>query len=119
MPLNEFRQDIVSGEWVLFSATRGKRPIPKVRQTLYQSPLDCPFEDPFNGEEEVMLTYPNKENWQIAVIKNKFPALQRGQCLPEENIGPYKKHAAVGEHDLVIYRDHDKAFDEFSKEDIL
>jgi len=119
MPLNEFRQDLVSGEWVLFASGRGKRPIPKIRQTMYQTPEECPFEKPFNEQEQVVFSYPDKDNWQAVVIKNKFPALQSGQCVPEEAIGPFKKHAAVGEHELVIYRNHDKGFDDFSKEEIL
>ncbi len=117
MPLNEFRQDLVSGEWVLFAVGRGKRPIPNVRQIIYQSPADCPFEDPF--KEEVVSVYPDKENWKSVIVKNKFPALKSGLCTPESNIGPYKAHEALGEHELVVFRDHEKGFDEFSQEDIL
>lgn len=117
MSLNEFRQDIVSGEWVLFAAGRGKRPIPKIRQTIYQSSAECSFENPFN--EEVVWAYPDKDNWKAAVIKNKFPALKGGLCAPESAVGPFKTHNAVGEHELIIFKEHDKGFDEFSREGIL
>lgn len=119
--LNEFRQDLVSGEWVLFASGRGKRTSPKIRQVIYQSLAECPFEDPFNSanQQDLVWGYPNKEDWKIAVIKNKFPALKSGQCIPESNVGPFKTHSAVGEHEIVIYKDHDKGFDEFSKEEIL
>ena len=117
--LNEFRQDIVSGEWVLFASGRGKRSTEKVRQTLYQAPADCPFEDPFGGEHGFVWAYPDKENWRAAIVKNKFPSLTSGKCMPESVVGPFKTHAAIGEHELVIYRNHDKGFDEFSREEIL
>ncbi len=117
--LNEFRQDLVSGEWILFASLRGKRSESKVRQVIYQSPSDCPFENPFGEGQEPVWAYPNKENWKAMVLKNKFPALKNGQCGPEINMGPFKTHAAVGEHDLVIYKDHEKGFDAFSREDIL
>lgn len=118
MSLNEFRQDLVSGEWVLFSSGRAERTIPKVRQILYQSPADCPFEDPFANSDELVWAYPGKEDWKAVVLKNKFPALKTGQCAPESPIGPFKTHMAVGEHEIIIYKDHDKGFDEFSREEI-
>lgn len=117
--MNEFRQDLVSGEWVLFASGRGKRAIPKVRQIMYQSPDDCPFENPFTVPEELIWAYPDKDNWRAAVLKNKFPSLKSGQCVPESSVGPFKTHGAVGEHELIIFKNHDKGFDEFSKEEIL
>ena len=117
--LNEFRQDLVSGEWVLFASGRGKRPESKVRQILYQSPGECRFEDPFADGEELVWAYPDKENWKAVILKNKSPSLTSGLCTPETTVGPFKTHAAVGEHELVIYKDHDKGFNEFSKEDIV
>src|SRR3989338_7408797 len=117
--LNEFRQDLVSGEWVLFSPARAKRTIPKVRQILYQSPADCPFENPFANLDELVWSYPDKENWKVVILKNKFPALKSGQCAPESSVGPFKTRVAVGEHELIIYKNHDKGFDEFSKEEIV
>lgn len=117
--LNEFRQDLVSGEWILFASVRDKRPESRVRQTMYQSPRECPFEDIFNGGHEIVWSYPDKENWRAVILKNKFPALKSGQCYPEVKVGPFKTHAAVGEHELVIFKDHEKGFDEFSRENIL
>ena len=102
----------------MFSPGRARRTVPKVRQILYQSPDDCPFENPFVNQEEFVWAYPNKENWKAAIIKNKFPALKSGQCVPESMAGPFKTHTAVGEHELVIYKNHDKGFDEFSREEI-
>lgn len=117
--LNEFRQDLVSGEWVLFAASRGKRPALRVRQILYQSPEDCPFENPFKEGEGLVWTYPDQVNWKVAVVKNKFPALKSGVCVPESSVGPFKVHAAIGEHEIIVFRNHDKGFDEFSREEIL
>ncbi len=117
--LNEFRQDLVSGEWVLFASGRGKRSIPNIRQIMYQSPAGCPFENLFAIPEEFIWAYPDKDNWRAVVLKNKYPSLKGGQCIPESSVGPFKTHSAVGEHELIVYKDHDKGFDEFSKEEVL
>ena len=117
--LNEFRQDLVSGEWVLFASGRGKRSAPKIRQILYQSPADCPFEDPFADGQELVWAYPDKQNWRAVILKNKFPSLTAGKCEPESSAGPFKTHAATGEHELIIYKNHEKGFDEFSKEEMV
>lgn len=86
---------------------------------MYQAPSDCPFEDPFSDGERLIWAYPDKEHWKAVVLKNKFPSLQSGQCTPESAAGPFRTHIAVGEHELIIYKDHEKGFDQFSKGDLL
>ncbi len=56
--LNEFRQDLVSGEWVLFATGRARRPGAKEKQVpLDQSKDNCPFEDPEKAGNVVIATY--------------------------------------------------------------
>ncbi len=57
--LNEFRQDLVSGDWVLFFTERVNKPVDlKTREKLYQPKEDCPFEDPQAcGNGERLLVY--------------------------------------------------------------
>lgn len=121
--LNEFREDLVSGEWVLFATGRAQRPElvkrekPKAK-TLLKS--KCPFEDPEKYGNIIVATYPNKEqtDWSIKVAKNKYPAVLEGNvCLPQK-AGPFNTHEAIGRHEVVIFRDHDRFFHEFSKEEL-
>ena len=116
--LNEFRQDLVSGEWVLVSTGRAKRPHPKTeRETVDTSKENCPFEDLFKSGQEIVWGYPDSQNWEVMVIKNKYPAVQYGVCMPEEEFGPSKIIKATGLHDIVIFKNHDTHFADFTNDE--
>ena len=121
--LNEFRQDLVSGEWVLFATGRVKRPAVEKKETAsddkYRSINNCPFEDLKKSGNEPVWFYSNEADWRIAVIKNKFPAVKPGICKPVSTFGPFDIQEAVGFHDLFVYKDHDKYFANFSQEEII
>lgn len=53
-------------------------------------------------------------DWTTVVIPNKFPALKKGVCGPIMDVGPFVVAAANGFHELVITRDHEKSFAQFS-----
>src|SRR3989344_8652961 len=124
--LNEFRQDLVSGEWVLFATERAKRPGVDASEEnnshgdeKYTSQENCPFEDFKKSGNEPVWFYPDENNWQIAVIKNKFPAVKPGICRPATTFGPFGVQEAVGFHELFIYKDHNKHLADFSKEEMV
>lgn len=118
--LNEFRKDLVSGEWVLFATGRARRPsgdekpIPKIFQE------NCPFEDPEKSGNDVLVTYPNddKMGWFAKVAKNKFPAVIEGESGPRRTAGPFQIADARGLHEVVIYRDHDRNLHEYSSQEL-
>jgi UDPglucose--hexose-1-phosphate uridylyltransferase len=72
---SEFRQDIVSGDWVLIATGRKKRPHDLASKTE-RTPVPvekCPFEDPqASGNAEASIVRPDKENWRIQVIPNLY-----------------------------------------------
>lgn len=127
--LNEFRQDLVSGEWVLFSTERSKRPNgdSKNKERFMQAKENCPFEDPIAGSEGGPVLIYNKGHkvfkdqfdgyWTTVVINNKYPALRRGICGPTSQYGPFKVAQGNGFHELVITKDHDRSFAHFSTEE--
>src|SRR3989344_3609724 len=90
--LNEFRQDLVSGDWVLFATGRSKRPteISSNFEPVVAKFRDCPFDDPVASGQEIVKIYPSEKDWQIAVIKNKYPALVYGICVPPKQNGPFR-----------------------------
>ena len=113
--ITEFRQDLVSGDWVLFSTGRAKRPHPETKAAKYYQPKEgCPFEDPEKSGQEVIWSYPDGKDWQVMVIKNKFPAVKAGVCGPGSQLGPFQLHDAVGSHDVVVFRNHDIHLADFS-----
>jgi len=111
--LNEFRRDLVSGSWVLFATQRSKRHKERKYQDSYQPKDDCPFEDPRASGQEIIKFYPSEDNWSIALIKNKYPAVISGVCGPLEHAGPFDIYGGFGFHEIVINRDHDKDFSNF------
>lgn len=129
--LNEFRQDIVSGDWVLFATQRAKKPSPQGtanHSQLYQDKKTCPFEDPQKSDHRDPILIYNKGQkivwekgftgeWTIQVVKNKYPALIDGLCVPPRNVGPFLVADGFGFHELVITRDHDKSFAQFTDEE--
>ena len=119
--LNEFRQDLVSGDWVLFATERANRPfhLQTKEDSEYTSKDSCPFEDPISSGNEPVWFYPSQKEWRIAVIKNKFPAVKPGVCAPESSFGLFKTHSAVGNHDLFIYKDHDRNLSDFSSDEMV
>ena len=111
MALSEFRQDLVSGEWILFATDR-KRRTNQVAATTTRNDQECPFDD-LAGQEVIW------SSGDIRVIKNKFPAVIQGTCSPMVQIGPFQIHPGTGEHDVFVYRDHNKRFDGFSDEELI
>lgn len=132
--LNEFRQDFISGEWVLFATGRAKGHL-KPPEKEYQSKEQCPFENPVrsNGEmPHVVYSHGKKVGWQSVdpgnsdgtgwtalALNNKYPALQPGVCGDVRQFGPAAAADAFGFHELVITRDHDKSFAQFIPEETI
>src|SRR3990167_2302497 len=117
--LNEFRQDLISGEWVLFATERGRNISSKPRFEAYQPKDDCPFEPTKIISQEIVWGYPNEKDWRAMIIKNKYPAVKAGTFQPEYDFGPFKIQNPVGNHEVVVFKDHDKGFDEFSVEELI
>ncbi len=121
--LNEFRQDLVSGDWVLFATARAKRPHATEKASLEKDESNneiCPFDDPRATGQEIISEYKksNGELW-VTVMKNKYPAVSPGLCRPIETKGPFSFTAASGFHDVVATNDHQRIFSDFSIEETV
>lgn len=73
------RQDRLSGRWVMIAENRRRRPILSAPSTLIASDTaDCPFCPGHEDETPPTVTaYPDTGPWQVRVIPNKYPAVQR------------------------------------------
>ncbi len=117
--MNEFRKDLVSGDWVLFATGRADRPKfldAKIPPRKRSPKAGCPFEDPMttNGAAPILL-HPAKGAWKIAVVPNRYPALaEHGAHSAAFRHGIYEGRTAVGTHNLLITRDHDTPFTDLS-----
>lgn len=119
--LNEFRKDLVSGEWVLFATNRAKRPDPdgsEKKEKFHQPKEDCPFEDPVKFGNELVWSLPAGSDWKIMVVKNKFPVVKEKNCDLGRQTGPFDVREAVGAHDVFVFRDHNKKLADFSSSEM-
>ncbi|MBI4160273.1 DUF4921 family protein [Candidatus Wolfebacteria bacterium] len=122
---SELRQDLVSGDWIVVAPSRRKRP----RDTAAALPArvripreKCPFEDPQgNGNGEPLAVYPLRKNWQIQLIRNKYPVLAAHTeiCPVALRRGPYAIIPGRGYHELFITRDHDNNFPKLTPRDAV
>lgn len=114
--LNEFRQDLVSKEWVLFST--GRKHSIKKSETLPEPIENCPFENFEKSDNELIWRYPEND-WEISLIKNKFPAVIPGLCLPSRNLESFSIHEATGEHDIFVFKDHNTHFADLATKQVV
>jgi UDPglucose--hexose-1-phosphate uridylyltransferase len=124
----ELRKDPVTGQWVIISTERRKRPSdfrlerPQVVRDAY-----CPF---CEGREdltppEVFAVRPgggpgNGPGWQVRVVPNKFPALQVEGALDREGDGMFDRMNGIGAHEVIIETpDHTRTLAAMSEEEIV
>ncbi|MDD5547513.1 MAG: DUF4921 family protein [Candidatus Pacebacteria bacterium] len=113
---SELRRDLVSGDWIVISESRSKRKhqFAKKEKRIIVPRSSCPFEDPQrSGNKLPILIYPEIGKWRVQVLENKYPAFKDVKgCAYIFKKGPYSVAEAVGHHDLVLTRDHNKRFDQ-------
>lgn len=117
---SQFRRDLISGDWIIIAPGRARRPqklLQKIKTKRKREPKkNCPFENPQKyGNPEPLLVYPSRDNWEIQIIPNKFPAITHsGVCGFMKHNGPFSIFPGIGHHDLIITRHHDNNFPKLS-----
>lgn len=105
----EIRQNIATRDWVIISTERAQRPDQFVQQH-HTHPTERPIFDPRcpfcpgNEEEELeQLRIPATGDWQLRVVRNKYPALHEG---PGEAVRYSEKLnrmiPGIGYHEVLI-----------------
>ncbi len=125
---SELRYDISSGDWVLVASGRAKRPEmfkkeKRIREEVSEE--DCPFCDFDNLQNALTVFQEGKkvekinENWSVVSIPNKYPAVLPAEKLEKryEN-SLYQTMNAVGYHEVVVTRDHQKSLGELPVEKV-
>lgn len=109
---SELRQDLVTGDWVVVSKIRARRPdeFAKKEEEHQEESGDCLFCDPeASGQEKDVLMYNTTDgDWSLRVFPNKFPAFSRhtGGRINHKEEGPYFWMDSVGYHEVIVTRDH-------------
>jgi len=108
---SEFRQDVISGRWVIFAPERARRPLgqskPQPRQNVARDV--CPFcPGPGFDIPTPSQAFPPTGDWRVLVCPNKFPAVRaiapdtRGLTLRLQ----LNQLPGFGVHELVIEGQH-------------
>lgn len=124
--MSELRRDLVSGDWIIMAPERLRRPHDFISKKKTRKPSlknSCPFEDSALRKVKALTdesAFPSVQNWNVAVIPNKYPALTpHGNCATAFNRGPYSLMEGVGRHDVVVTRDHNKNFANLAEAEAL
>ena len=66
---------------------------------------------------QLILTKPETD-WIAKVIKNKFPAVMEGEAGNIRQVGPFNVLEGTGMHEVLVFRDHERDFYDFSREEV-
>jgi UDPglucose--hexose-1-phosphate uridylyltransferase len=104
----EFRQNMVSKEWVIIATERAKRPDnfiqeKKVKNSLPSHRADCPF-CPGNESMTPPSLFSIEKNgvWSLRVVPNKFAALQSHLTTQRNREGRFLKADGFGIAEVII-----------------
>ncbi|MEX2033500.1 MAG: DUF4921 family protein [Candidatus Colwellbacteria bacterium] len=120
---SEFRQDIVSGDWILIAPLRSKRPDPfkETRQRQKTPKKGCRLEIAGEkGNGKLIFSWPTRKNWRLRVITNKYPVItpKKTKVIASKK-GPISIISGIGHHEMVVTRDHDANFPRLNSADDL
>lgn len=127
---SELRFDLVSKDWVVIATGRAKRPETFQKNGKKEDggdKKDCPFCNINTQEEPTLILNKGKvipgtiipKNWTTIVVPNKYPAFSPHAHLDERQEGDlYETMNAVGYHEVVVFKDHDKNIGDFTAEEM-
>ncbi|OGE76265.1 MAG: galactose-1-phosphate uridylyltransferase [Candidatus Doudnabacteria bacterium RIFCSPHIGHO2_02_FULL_48_21] len=110
--MSEFRQDIVSKNWILIADHRDSRPndfkeMPATPIDLPEISKECAFcagNETQTGPE--IARYPAKGEWLVRVVPNKYEAV--GHVIGKRSEDFYISRPGIGDHEVVITRNHNQ-----------
>lgn len=112
--MSEYRQDLITGQWVIMASGRAVRPdtfVPKRKtgQAGKAHRENCPF--CYGNEDQTLPEVsawrngggPDTPGWQVRVVPNKFPAVEPGAGLDTWcRDGIYPGMNGYGVHEVII-----------------
>lgn len=129
---SELRLDLVSQDWVVIATGRGKRPEDFKTEKKAEEKVsreNCCFCKIETQEPPTLVFAKGKrhdfegwdklpKDWTVIVVPNKYPAFFPQPKLEKKTEGGlYQKMNAVGFHEVVVTRDHEKHLGQFSQEE--
>lgn len=105
----ELRKDPILGRWVIISVERGKRPKDFFPIVHKKKGGFCPFcpGNEYTTPEELMAfrpdgSGPNKPDWTLRVMPNKFPVLDPAGQIKRSGEGMFDRMNGIGVHEVIV-----------------
>jgi UDPglucose--hexose-1-phosphate uridylyltransferase len=104
----EFRQNLLSNEWVIISTERARRPEDFLEDKKEKPPRPrlspkCPFCPGHEAQTPPELyTVPGNGGWRVRVVPNKFAALQPDLAFQPEPDGRFLKATGYGIAEVIV-----------------
>lgn len=108
---NHLRENILTGQWVIYAPKRAKRPKhpespkPEKKDILPEKESHCPFcpgNENMIPEVSFELKAEKNDKWFTRVVPNKYPALTTEGQIKTESHGIHSVTTAFGRHEVVI-----------------
>ncbi|HKY09866.1 MAG TPA: galactose-1-phosphate uridylyltransferase [Candidatus Binatia bacterium] len=107
--MSEFRQDPITGRWVIIAPERATRPrhidIPPAPPPARSCPFCAGHEAMTPPEVWAERGAENKANapgWRLRIVPNKYPAVVNDSAQSERNEGLYRSMSGAGVHEVII-----------------
>lgn len=104
----EFRQNMLTKEWVIIASERAKRPADfrakeEARRPVPEFNAGCPF-CPGNEAQTppATLTIERGGKWAVRAVPNKFAALQNDVAFQPERVGRFLKAPGYGIAEVIV-----------------
>ena len=108
-PMPEFRQDPITGRWVIIAPGRAARPWHIGAGQPRATAEPCPFcagneamTPPEVWAQRQPHTKANAPGWRLRIVPNKYPALISSGEPTDENESSYRSMNALGMHEVII-----------------
>ncbi|MBN2453345.1 MAG: galactose-1-phosphate uridylyltransferase [Candidatus Omnitrophica bacterium] len=106
--MSELRYSIATGDWVIFSKARARRPHDFVQSkkdaaALPEHSASCPFcpgNEAKSGASLFQLT--DKGAWKVRSVPNTFPALSPDERIDRKTDGFYTSMGGFGHHEVIV-----------------
>lgn len=108
--MSEFRKDPIIDRWVIIATERSRRPNDFQAENLFPSSGFNPFAPGHEDRTppEIIAwgrpegAAPDSPGWQVRVVPNKFPVLERDGELDPQGLGMFDRMNGIGAHEVII-----------------
>jgi UDPglucose--hexose-1-phosphate uridylyltransferase len=108
--MHEIRQDLTTGQWVIYATERRDRPVDVHRNRAERTSLPskdahCPFcQADEAAVPEIVMEWPDSDPncWQTQVVRNKYPVLVPETDVSGHRQGVYETMTAYGLNEIIV-----------------